>query len=71
MAYPLPGFGAIQFSQLALFVTLYCFVAERAYASYHKHGAVRRADVLLPALLTISIMVAVYVLAAINGSDAL
>lgn len=71
MAYPLPGFGRIQFSQLALFVTLYCLVAERAYASYHKHGVVRRGDILLPALLTISIMLAVYILAVINGSDAL
>lgn len=71
MAYPIPGFKLIQFSQLALFVTLYCFVAERAYASYHKHGTVRRADVMMPILLTVSIMIAVYVLAAINGTDAL
>ena len=71
MAYPIPGFGAIQFSQLALFVTLYALIAERAYASYHRHGEVRRADIMLPVLLTISIMVAVYILAILNGSDAL
>lgn len=71
MAYPIPGFGTIQFSQLALFVTLYCLVAERAYASYHRHGAVRKSDVILPILLTISTMVALYVLALINGSSAL
>lgn len=71
MAYPLPGFGTIQFSQLALFVTLYCLIAERAYASYHTHGKVKRSDVILPILLTISVMAALYVLAIINGSSAL
>jgi hypothetical protein len=71
MAYPLPGFGTIQFSQLALFTTLFCLIAERGYSSYHKHGTVRRADILLPVLLTLSIIIVVYVLALINGSDAL
>lgn len=71
MAYPLPGFGTVQFSQLALFTTLYALIAERAYVSYHRHGEVRRGDVLLPILLTISIMVVVYILAVLNGSDAL
>lgn len=71
MAYPLPGFGAVQFSQLALFTSLYALIAERAYVSYHRHGEVRRADIILPVLLTISIMVVVYILAVLNGSDAL
>lgn len=71
MAYPIPGFELIQFSQLALFVLLYSFIAERAYASYHRHGIVKRADVIMPILLTVSIMIAVYVLAVINGTDAL
>ncbi len=71
IAYPLPGFGLVKFSQLALFVTLFCFVAERSYASYHKHGVVRKADILMPVMLTVSIMISVYVLALINGSDAL
>lgn len=71
MAYPLVGFGAIQFSQLALFVTLLSFVAERAYASYYKHGGVRKADIIMPITLTASIMVVVYILAIIFGSNAL
>lgn len=71
MAYPLPGFGTIQFSQLALFTSLFCLIAERSYSSYHKHGVVRRADIMLPVLLTISIIIVVYVLAVVNGSDAL
>ncbi|NCU38490.1 hypothetical protein EOL96_05555 [Candidatus Saccharibacteria bacterium] len=71
MAYPLPGFGTIQLSQLALFATLFGLTAERAYASYHIHGKVRRSDVILPALLTVGIMIVMYVFALINGSEAL
>ena len=71
MAYPIPGFGQIHFSQLALFLMLFGLVSERAYASYHKYGEVRRSDVILPILLTISVMIAVYVLALLYGSDAL
>lgn len=71
VAYPLPGFGMIQFSQLALFATLLCLIAERAYASYHRHGIVRRADIIAPVLLTVAVMVVVYVLAVLNGSSTL
>lgn len=71
MAYQLTGFGHIQFSQLALFVILYCLSAERAYASYHRYGAVRRAEVLPPIMLTVAVMIAVYVFALMFGSDAL
>lgn len=71
MAYPLAGFGDIQLSQLALFVTLFCLVAERSYVSFHKHGVVRRSDIMLPVILTVSIMAAVYIFAVIFGTDAL
>ena len=71
MAYPLVGFGAIQFSQLALFMTLFSFVSERAYASYHRHGTVRRSDIIMPITLTVSIMIVIYIMAIIFGSDAL
>ena len=71
MAYRLSGFGSIQFSQLALFVTLYCLIAERAYASYHRYGRVRKSEIIPPIILTIAVMVAVYVLALLYGSDAL
>lgn len=63
MAYPVPNSGSIQFSQLALFTTLLCFVAERAYSSYHRYGAVRRTDILPAVILTASIMVTAYVFA--------
>lgn len=71
MAYPVPGYKQLQFSQLALFATLIGLVAERAYASYHKHGLVRRADIILPALLAAAVMIVAYVLAIINGNTAL
>jgi len=71
MAYPLVGFGAIQFSQLALFMTLFSFVSERAYVSYHRHGTVRKSDIIMPITLTVSIMVVIYIMAIVFGSDAL
>lgn len=71
MAYQLPGSGSIQLSQLALFTTLFCFVAERAYASYHRYGAIRRADILPAIILTASIIVTVYIFALLFGTDAL
>lgn len=72
MAYqPAAGFGAIKLSQLALFTTLFSLVAERAYASYHKYGEVRKSEILMPIILTIAIMIAMYVFAIVYGSDAL
>lgn len=71
IAYPLPGFGAIQLSQLALLTTLYCLVAERAYASYHAHGKVRWQDIMLPVFLTIGIMIVLFALGLIHGADTL
>lgn len=56
-AYTLPGFGQIKLSQLAILTTLYCFVAERAYASYHRHGVVKTRDILMPTLLALSITI--------------
>ena len=71
MAYQLPGSGNIQLSQLALFTTLFCFVAERAYVSYHRHGAVRKVDVLPAIILTASIVITIYIFALLFGTDAL
>ncbi len=71
MAYPLPGSGNVQLSQLALFTTLFCFVAERAYASYHRHGVIRKVDVLPAIILTASIVITVYIFALLFGTDAL
>ena len=71
MAYPVLGLGEVQLSQLALFGILFCFVAERAYASYHRFGSVRRTDILPPIILTIAVMITTYVFAVLFGSSAL
>jgi hypothetical protein len=71
IAYPLPGFGSIQLSQLALFTTLFCLIAERGYASYHTHGKVRWNDIMLPVFLLIGIMLVLFVLTMIHGADTL
>lgn len=55
-AYDLPGMGNVKLSQSALIVIALSFLAERVYASYTKHGTVRSADVTLPALLSVSVI---------------
>jgi len=55
-AYALPGTGGIQLVQAAIIALAISFFAERAYASYDKHGSVRANDVLMPALLSSSIV---------------
>ncbi len=56
-AYAIPGAGDIKIPQIAIIVTLTGFAAERAYASNHKYGKVRRQDMILPATLTIAVIV--------------
>ncbi len=56
-AYPMPGFGEVKLSQLALFMTLACLVAERAYVSYHRYDRVRKQDIALPVALSVSLVV--------------
>jgi hypothetical protein len=55
-AYSLPGMGNIQLPQGALIALAVSFVAERAYASYEKHGSVRSNDMILPSLLSVSVI---------------
>jgi len=46
--------GDLMLSQAAVIVTLLGFLAERTYASYHRHGHVVTTDILLPILLVVS-----------------
>ncbi len=69
MAYPLPGFGDIQLSQLAILTTLLCFVLERSYRSYHKHGKVRWADIAPSVILVVAISVVMYIFALFFKSN--
>jgi hypothetical protein len=56
-AYALPGVGDIMLSQTAIIVLAMSFLAERTYASYVSHGAVRSSDVVMPTLLSVSLIV--------------
>jgi len=56
-AYTLPGAADIKLSQASFILLAFSFLAERAYASYSRHGAVRSNDVVLPALLSVSVIV--------------
>lgn len=56
-AYDLGFTGDLLISQAAIVVTLLAFLAERMYSSYHHQQSIRSADVLLPALLTISTII--------------
>ena len=61
----------MKLSQLAVFVTLFSLIAERAYASYHRYGEARRSEIILPIILTGAIMIAMYAFAVLKGTDAL
>lgn len=56
-AYEIPGAGDIKLSQMALIVTAISFLAERAYSSYSKHGSIRSSDIIMPALLSVSVII--------------
>jgi hypothetical protein len=56
-AYTLPGIGSIKLSQVALITLAISFLAERAYSSYERHGSVRSNDILMPTLLSVSVIV--------------
>lgn len=56
-AYALPAFGNVELPQVALIALALSFVAERFYASYHRHKEVHMSDLLLPILLAGSVVV--------------
>jgi hypothetical protein len=55
-AYSLPGVGDIKLSQGALIAVAISFFAERAYNSYSHHGVIRPGDIILPGLLSVSVI---------------
>lgn len=58
-AYELPGVGDIKLAQTAIIALAMSFVTERVYASFVKHGSVRSADVMLPVLLSVSLILVI------------
>lgn len=61
-AYTLPGIGSIKLSQAALIALAFSFVTERFYTSYARHGKIRSSDVVLPTLLSVSLIVILLVI---------
>lgn len=55
-AYNIPGVGDIKLAQVSLIALGLSFLMERAYASYAKHKSVQASDMVLPTLLTLSVI---------------
>lgn len=62
IAYTMPLLAGLKLPQITIISLALSFLAERVYASYAKHGAVRGSDVMLPALLSLSIIAVVILL---------
>ncbi len=56
-AYTLPRMGDIKIPQLAILISLYCLVAERSYASFKQHGAIKKNDIIMPVVLALAVTV--------------
>lgn len=48
--------STLQMSQVAIILIAMSFLAERVYLSAHKNGSVQSGDVMMPALLTLSVI---------------
>jgi len=57
IAYNLPFVSGIKLPQITLIALSLSFLGERAYSSYERHGVVRAADIMLPALLSVGVIV--------------
>jgi hypothetical protein len=65
IAYHLPFVSGIELPQVALVAIALGFMAERGYNSFVHHGVIRMADILMPTLLSLSVIVTLYL--AFNG----
>lgn len=61
IAYSIPGIESIKIPQIAIIAAGIGFLAERIYASQAKHESVRPAEIMLPALLTLSVIMVLVV----------
>lgn len=71
IAYELPGTGGLLIAQVAIIVTFIGFLCERLYASLHRHGEVKLGDILLPAILSISVIIIIQLLFNSIGAGAI
>ncbi len=56
IAYSLPFAAGLKLPQVTLIILGISFLAERVYSSYVKHGTIRSADIAMPMLLTLGII---------------
>lgn len=62
IAYPLPVVNSLMLPQAAIVITLVSFLAFKVYDSFYHHAKIRMADVLLPLLFTLSVLVVLLIL---------
>lgn len=62
IAYRLPGIDGVLLPQVAIIIVAIGFLAERFYGSYVKHGSVRTVDVVMPTLLSLSVLIVILTL---------
>ncbi|MEO5950421.1 MAG: hypothetical protein ABIQ04_03145 [Candidatus Saccharimonadales bacterium] len=61
IAYSLPGVGHIKLPQVAIIMLAVSFAAERIYTSYEKHNEIKVGEIILPILLSVSIVLVLLV----------
>ncbi len=61
IAYDLPGVGHIKLAQVAIIMLALSFAAERLYANYDKNNGLKLGEIILPILLTTSIVLVLLV----------
>ena len=71
IAYALPGTGGLMLPQLAIVVFFFGFLAERVYHSKYTHGQIQSSDVILPVLLSVSVVMILLLLFNSIGTGAI
>lgn len=68
IAYPLFFLPGLKLPQETLIILGISFLAERAYASYHKHETIKQSDMVMPLVFTLSLF-AVLLLTQLNQAS--
>lgn len=71
IAYELPGTGGLLIAQAAIVLLFLGFLAERVYASVAKHGELKTSDILLPTLLSVSVIIIIKLMFNSIGTGAI
>lgn len=62
IAYAVPGVSGLLIPQVALIAVAIAFLAERLYSSYTHHGQLKPSEVILPSLLSLSVVIVLLLL---------